>query len=117
MQLKLLVTLYDFLIIVLPALKLARSFIIFNTMIGNKSKRYNIIVMYFLRSWSDMPRSETLITEKIKILVQKFVFVFHHCIQLKIHDETSGYTFYNQTICIQKSIVTPHLRELSSEIR
>ena len=95
----LLVALYYFLIIPLPALTLAGSFILVNNMIEKKSKRYNSILMYIQRSWSDISQSATFITEKIKILVQLFVFVFGHSIQ---HDETSGYTLYNQTTFQQK---------------
>ena len=49
-HINLLVALFDYFIIVLPVLTSARSFIMLNTMIKNKSKSYTTILMSFLKS-------------------------------------------------------------------
>ena len=91
MQLNMLMTLCDSLIIVLLALTLARSFIILKimTMMENKNKSYIIILMSFLRSWSD---HETMNCNHDHIKIEKLLI--------------------NWKKWIQKSVATPHLREL-----
>ena len=49
MQFSLMVTLYDSLIIILPALTLARSYILQNAITENKSKTYIVNLISFLR--------------------------------------------------------------------
>ena len=48
------------LIIVSPALILARTFTMLKTMTKNKNKIYTSILISFLRSWSHMPQSATM---------------------------------------------------------
>ena len=66
-------TLCDFLIIVLPTLSLARNFMILKSLTENISKSYAIILMSFLRLWSDkMICNHDL--KKIEILLKLLCF-------------------------------------------
>ena len=112
MQFNLLVTSLDSLIIVLPALSLARSFIMWNAISGNKSTNCTIILISFTRLYSHMSWSPNMIYEKLVKIWSFFIIVFN-IMNLQV------IRFYNQIICssscIPESINTPHLRELSSD--
>ena len=56
-------TLYDYLILVLPALNLAKSLIMLNTMVENKHKSYTIIL---ISSPINLVCSGTMTSKKLK---------------------------------------------------
>ena len=88
----------------LPALTLARSFILLRTIAENQNKSYAIILMSFLSSWSHIPWSAIMISEKIVILV-KFCFCFPSWLLVILNTITLF-------VQINIGIATPHFREL-----
>ena len=80
-------TLYDSLIIVLPALTLAKSIIMLNTMVENKHKSYTIIL---ISSSKILVCSGTMTSKKTEMVVK--------CL-FSLSIIASNCTFYNQTVC------------------
>ena len=85
----------------------------------------NNTLMSFVKSWSHTTFSTIMISEKNSKYQQNFCFRFPWNIE---HDEASGYTFHEQTICTNlKNLVHlknssyfsskgPHIQEISVDV-
>ena len=85
-----------------------KRFIMLNTMMENKSKIPTNILISFLRSWSHIPCSTTIILEEKLIF---FFSAFYHSIS---HDEVFGHTSHKK-VARWKIVATSNLRELSPD--